>query len=75
MVIGASPTLAIRLTSGLYVSMYVYVRTSLPPEAPNACAHARAVVLIPAHLCVVKGFFFFTTEGGLEANHTYARYM
>ena len=42
-----SPTLAIQLTSGLYVCvcMYVYacIRTSLPPEAPDACAHRNLV--------------------------------
>ena len=26
------------------------IRTSLPPKAPDACAHARSVVLILAHL-------------------------
>ena len=33
-------------------NLYIYVRicTSLPPEAPDACAHARSVVLILAHL-------------------------
>ena len=33
--------------------LYVYLRTSLPPEAPDACAHARYVVLILAH-CACK---------------------
>ena len=32
----------------MYVCMLY--RTSLPPEAPDACAHARSVVLILAHL-------------------------
>ena len=30
----------------------VCIRTSLPPEAPDACAHV-SVVLILAHLCAV----------------------
>ena len=48
------------MTSGLYVYVYIYIyiyiyvciRTSLPPEAPDACAHV-SVVLILAHLCAV----------------------
>ena len=34
--------------SDIYI--YLSMRTSLPPEAPDACAHARSVVLILAHL-------------------------
>ena len=34
----------------VYVSIYICIRTSLPPEAPDVCAHARFVVLILAHL-------------------------
>ena len=32
--------------------IYICIRTSLPPEAPDACAHG-SVVLILAHLCAV----------------------
>ena len=32
------------------VRLCICIRTSLPPEAPDACAHARSVVLILAHL-------------------------
>ena len=60
-------------TSDLYV--YLCIRTSLPPEAPDACAHARAVVLILCCEAMAATEGFFLTEGGLEANHTYARYM
>ena len=38
--IGASLILAMRLTSScMYLSMYVSMHTSLPPETPNACSH------------------------------------
>ena len=60
----------------IYVSIYLCIRTLLLPEAPDACAHTRAVVLIPAHLCVyIEGFFELKDLGSLEAYHTYARYV
>ena len=44
-------TLDNRIYVCMYVSIiYVCIRTSLPPEAPDACAYARSVVLIIAHL-------------------------